>query len=316
MIREPPDYYQWYDDRFIPPPVNMDNVDFGLFRTPKSVYEFLDSNMQGCEDYKRKMSVMIWSSINRNIRNHALIIGESGTGKTELFRVLKKAYPNTVIFDTSSCSPKSYKGTSTLTDAFINIDPTKPFFICFDEFDKCLAKGNNGDLGFQLQNECLKLLEADGPIFVGDEKNRKIISDISNSNLFFAGAFSALKKDRKSCIGFGASATTSKDSPITKDDVIENGVLTNEFVGRLNGGIIQLPPMTNERALRMLEDPRYSPAERLAKEYGISISLSHDKAVELANGTERYGMRQIYSTLNEIISESLFEAPNASTIHI
>ncbi len=66
----------------------------------------------------------------------------------------------------------------------------------------------------------------------------------------------------------------------------------------------------------MLEDPRYSPAERLAKEYGISISLSHDKAVELASDTERYGMRQIYSTLNEIISDSLFEDPDTSSINI
>lgn len=316
MIREPPDYYQWYDDRFIPPPVNMENVDFDLFRTPRSIYFYLNERMEGCEDYLRKMSVMIWGAINRHVRHHAMIIGESGTGKTMLFRILKEAYPNTVIFDSSACSPQTYKGTSTLSDAFINLDPTKPCFICFDEFDKCLAKGDNGDLGFMMQNECLKLLEADGPIYVGDERNRKMISDISNSNLFFAGAFSALKKDRKSCIGFGASATTSKDSPITKDDVIENGILTNEFVGRLNGGIIQLPPMTNERALRMLEDPRYSPAECLAKEYGISISLSHDKAVELANGTERYGMRQIYSTLTEIISESLFEDPDTSTIYI
>ena len=319
MIREPPHQYPFYDDRYVtpPPPVpDIKNVNYELFRTPKSIFDYFDENMEGCKEYKKKMAFAVWSAINRHIRSHYLVIGESGSGKTELFRVLKKAYPNTVIFDTSSCSPKSYKGTSTLTDAFINIDPTKPFFICFDEFDKCLAKGNNGDLGFQLQNECLKLLEADGPIFVGDEKDRKIISDISNSNLFFAGAFSALKKERKSCLGFNSSSVTSKDAPITKDEVIEKGILTNEFVGRLNGGIIQLPPMTNERALRMLEDPRYSPAERLAKEYGISISLSHDKAVELASGTERYGMRQIYSTLSEIISESLFEDPNASTIHI
>lgn len=309
--------FPWWDDRNVPPPKpnsRVNSINFDLFRTPKTIYDYFDLNMQGCEEYKRKLSVAIWSAINKNIRTHYLVIGESGCGKTEVFRVLKQIYPNVVIHDSSNSSPKSYKGNNTLSDAFLNINPSLPSFIVFDEFDKCLSRGNNGDLGYMMQTECLKYLEADEPIYAGGEKDPHQV-DISKTNLFFVGAFSALKKDRKSCLGFGSSAVESKDAPITFDDIVDSGTLTNEFIGRING-IIQLPAMNNERALQIIKDPRYSPAKRLSNLYGVPIIISDEKAIELASSVEKYGMRQVYSKLNEIISESLFEDPDTTTINI
>ena len=184
-----------------------------------------------------------------------------------------------------------------------------------DEIDKAFAKGNSGELGAMMQAECLKYLEADGPIFVGEERNRRLI-DISLTNLIFVGTFSSLKKDRRSCLGFGPSTAGSKDAPVTQEDIIEYSPLTNEFIGRLSGGIIQLPPMTNERALKMIKDIRYSPAKQLEDRYGVSICISDKKARELASGVEKYGMRRVFSAINELISDSLFEDPDSTTICI
>ena len=303
--------HPWWDDRVELTKTTDVSFDNSIFATPKSIYNYFDSRIYGCEEYKKKMSVAIWSSLHRNTKSNILVIGESGCGKTELARVLKKVYPNTTIFDASNASPKAFKGNNSLSDCLLSVDTSQKPWVFIDEFDKCILKGSN--VGSMMADEILKLAEG-AQIYVGEDKQRKLV-DTSLVNCVFIGSFSELKKHRSANIGFCVSVNSvSKDSPITKTDILDS--LNNEFLGRMNGGIIQLPSMTPNAAKEILKDERYSPVTRLEKQYGISISIHPNHIEELANMTTEYGVRGIYSALQERICNALFENSETTTIEL
>lgn len=303
--------HPWWDDRVELTKTTDMSFDESIFTTPKSIYNYFDSRIYGCEEYKKKMSVAIWSSIHRDIKSNFLVIGESGCGKTELARVLKEVYPNTAIFDASNASPKAFKGNNSLSDCLLSVDTTQKPWVFIDEFDKCILKGSN--VGSMMADEVLKLAEG-ASIYVGDDKQRKLV-DTSRVNFVFLGSFSELKKRRSANIGFCVSVNSvSKDFPITKTDILDS--LSNEFLGRMNGGIIQLPSMTPNAAKEILKDERYSPVTRLEKQYGISISIHPNHIEELASMTPEYGVRGIYSALQERICNALFENSETTTIEL
>lgn len=318
--REPPLFPWWHDQCvFDSHPIPKDKTlvgfesDSPIFETPKSIKAHFDKQLYGCEEYKRAIATAIWSSLNRNIKSNFLIVGESGCGKTELARIVSQVYSNTVIFDASQCSPKSYKGNATLSDTLLNIDTrpsAPPAWVFIDEFDKALAKA---ELGAMLEAELLKFTEG-AEIFVGEDKSRKLV-DTSKVNFVFMGTFAALKKNRSQGIGFNADYSP-KEAPITKETIVTSGLLSNEFLGRINGGIIQVEPMTNEKAMQLLMDERYSPVERLSKQYRVNLNLTPDKYLELANMTSKYGVRGIYAELQSKINDALFEDASITTITI
>lgn len=183
-----------------------------------------------------------------------------------------------------------------------NIDPSTSSFIFIDEFDKAISK----DLGVQIEYEILKMLEG-SEVYVGESNssNRKVV-DTSKCNFILLGTFAHLKKDTKRAMGFNP-VSEPIEPLITKQALIDAHILSNELLGRLNGGIIQLDSMTSEQALELLTEPRYSPIQRLSRDYGINIQVSPDKYAELADLTLKYGVRGIYSELTSRINDALFE---------
>ncbi|MBR1622744.1 MAG: AAA family ATPase [Pseudobutyrivibrio sp.] len=307
--------YNWWDDRATIMP-NAPNADYNkeIFKTPKSINNYLDSKMFGCEQYKKRMSVAIFSAIHKNIKTNMLVIGNSGSGKTELARILKEIYPNTVIFDASLVSPKSYRGNTSFSDMFLSLDTTKPAFCFVDEIDKALCR-HESELGSLMQNELLKLVEG-SELFVGEDKNKKQI-DTRLVSFIFMGTFDSIRQERKSSIGFGSDATLSnQDTPVTKEEIEESETLSAEFLGRLNGGIITIPPVTESIAKAVLADERYSPISRLEKTYGVSIKLKTTNIEELAQNTTKYGFRAIYSELHEKLCAALYEDSASTSIDI
>lgn len=307
------DKYPWWDDRIacVASFARSDAdkiINTATFRTPKTIYDYFDSQLYGCQEYKKAMATAIWSSIHRKTKTNFLVIGPSGCGKTELARIFAKAYKNTTIFDASTVAPVSYKGHSTFAQCLLEVDTSEdalPPWIFIDEIDKALLK--QSELAPMLMNELLKMIEG-GQIYTGnDEKVREEI-DTSRVNFVLLGTFAALKKDQRNTIGFASECkSVSADCPITRDMLHDSDLLSNELLGRINGGILEVDPICRNDAERLLADPRYSPVARLEKQYHIKIDLSEEKHDELIGMISKYGIRGIYSEIQSRINNALFE---------
>ncbi|MBQ4231721.1 MAG: AAA family ATPase [Lachnospiraceae bacterium] len=301
----------WWDSRTVLKPRKYKSLRYSrnkaILKTPKTIYDFLDSKLYGCNEYKKALSTAIWSSINLKTKSSFLVIGPSGCGKTELARALSEIYFNSTIFDASLVSPRSYKGNNTISDCLLNVDTdntTLPPWIFIDEIDKAL---NKPDLGDMIQNELLKMTEG-GEIYVGkDDRDRKLI-DTSRVNFVFLGTFAGIKKEHKNSIGFSFNEDEANvNSAITRDTLLDSNMLSNEFLGRINGGIIEVEPMDEQKASALLSDKRLSPIRRLEKQYKIDICVSDEKRKELVGLTSKYGVRGIYSELQQKINDAIFE---------
>lgn len=313
--------YPWWDSRTVLDD-NLFNPDKDtdakrILSTPKSLYEYFDTGLYGCEAYKKALATAIWSSINLNTKTSFLVIGPSGCGKTELARIFAEIYGNTVIFDASAVSPVSYKGNCTISDCLTSINTDKhvlPPWVFIDEIDKALLK--NDDLGQMIMNELLKMTEG-GELYVGKDDRSRILVDTSRINFVFMGTFAGMKKDRKTPLGFSNFRLPDCDKTVvTRDDLRDSGILSNEFLGRINGGIIEVEPMNEEKASALLSDRRYSPIKRLEELYHLNIRLTEEKKKELIGMTAKYGVRGIYSELQSRINDAIFEDCTVKSITI
>ncbi|MBR6328329.1 MAG: AAA family ATPase [Lachnospiraceae bacterium] len=312
----------WWDDRTpsnAPTPPTPTNTNFNslIFKTPKTIYDYFSKKLYGCEDYKKKLSTAIWSSLHLKTKTNFLVIGPSGSGKTELARLLAEIYPNTSIFDATSASPVSYKGNCTISDSLMGINTDEsalPPWLFIDEIDKMLLKG--GECGPMVMNELLKITEG-GKLFVGrDERNRTLV-DTSRVNFVFLGTFESLRADQKNPLGFSSETKIrGKNSPITRDMLHDSDSLSNEFLGRINGGILEVEPMDEAKTAAILSDARYSPVKRLEDLYHINIHLTEEKRQELLKMTAKYGVRGIYSELQSKINDAIFEDCTVTTISL
>ena len=314
--------HPWWDDRTkcaadIIRDVEMHRTCERSFVTPMTIYKYFDEHLYGCHEYKKAMATAIWSSMERGTKNSFLVIGPSGCGKTELARILKKMYYNTAIFDATSAAPISYKGNVTISQCLLEVDTSPnalPPWIFIDEVDKALTKDDG--LGEMIMNELLKMTEG-GKIYAGpDEKNRTLV-DTSRINFVFMGTFSALKRERRKAFGFTADTSkASFNSPITRETLYESSLLSNEFLGRINGGILEVEAMDEIKAEALLSDDRYSPVKRLEETYKIRIELSKERRKDLVHMVPRFGVRGIYSELQSRINDALFEDCTIKTITI
>lgn len=314
--------HSWWYDMALNPDLIIRNAEMGRgtdrrFITPKAIYNCLDEKLFGCHEYKKAIATAVWSSKNLGTKTNFLVIGPSGCGKTELARVLKEIYSNTVIFDATSVTPISYKGNATISDCLLKADlsdSAPPPWIFIDEIDKAIQKEDG--LGEMIMNELLKMTEG-GKLYIGpDERNRKLV-DTSRVNFVFMGTFAKLELERKSQFGFTAdTAKQSRNGPITRDELYKSAMLSNEFLGRINGGIVEVEPMDEAKAEALLMDERYSPINRLEKMYSINIELSEEKRKELVGMVTRFGVRGIYSELQSRINDALFEDCQNKTITI
>ncbi|MGN0240279.1 MAG: AAA family ATPase, partial [Candidatus Weimeria sp.] len=140
--------------------------------SPKEIYSFLDKHIYSQEEAKKAASMLLWEHM-KGIKSNMVFVGPTASGKTEIFRQMKKLYPDIYIVDASVITEDGWKGNFKLTDIFKNIGSVKKAersIIVMDEADKFFEPETNSggeNVSYSRQNELLKVIEGE-ELHIGD----------------------------------------------------------------------------------------------------------------------------------------------------
>lgn len=329
--------------------------------TPKHLYDYLNQHVIGQDEAKKVISVLVYNHYKRFCdtifgytngmkdnpyeditieKSSAIILGNTGCGKTYMLRMLAK-YLNIPFYIQDSCSlsESGYVGDdveNAVLGAFRasggNILATQYSIIVFDEFDKLSRKSENASItrdvgGEGVQQSLLKLVEG-SIVNVPPNGGRKhpeqecIQIDTSNILFFGLGAFDGLediikgRKNRKS-IGFNNVLITNKEeeeknflSEVTTEDLKKYGFIP-ELIGRFPL-ITYVNPLTEEQLYQILTEPKNSIVNQYKKLLWMdNVNLTFDKdALHLIAeeaSKKKTGARSLRGVLDKVLTEQMFE---------
>lgn len=307
----------FYDPGFHPK-VQQQTYNSHIFDSPMNINMFLDNYIYSHQEYKKALSLFIWKHVHGHSLGALLIAGASGTGKTEMIRVLSKIYPNIHVADGASIVPTGYKGNSSLATHLSSLDFTDTEFppvLVIDEFDKLVSKGETWR-DTSLISELLKFIEG-GSFNIGNTDNPKYL-DTTGLAVLLLGSFSALTESAPTHrIGFQADILydRSSNNRLCRELIMDQ--LSPELKGRISQ-IVILDDFSEDDYFSILTDERYSPIKRLSKEYNLNLSLSVEKYHEIAHNAfiSQTGVRSMNSAVSAYLDEHLFSDPNVREISI
>ena len=291
-----------------------------IFDTPKTIYDYLNSHLYGHIEYKKVISTFIWKAIHGRTPGTILVAGESGSGKSEMIRILSKIYDSNInIVDGSTVVPHGYKGTNHLSTQLSVLDFNNEIFppiLVIDEFDKMLNRGNGSWSETGLLSELLKFLEGGLYNCGTDDKPRYVRTE--KLSVILLGSFSSLTDQVQSyTIGFGCNKEDNSRirSTLTKDQILSQ--LTPELQGRISQ-IVILNNFTEDDYLKILKDSNYSPIVKLQEQYGVKFFVSESKYYEIAREAfnSLTGVRSMNNKLEAYLDEELFNNPDVKEITI
>lgn len=172
-------------------------------------------------------------------RNRCLIVGKTGTGKTEIIRTIGKLVDRPFIrTDSTQITVAGYVGGTIegnilaplLALAKGNLEIAERGIVALDEIDKKGSSSNDDVAGRGVLNSLLPFL--DGTEFNVKYNNRTYRFDTSKLSIYALGAFTnILEYKDKSIIGFNKTKE-KQNRNYTLDDFTKIGMMPNEFIGR------------------------------------------------------------------------------------
>ena len=177
-------------------------------------------------------------------KHNFIIAGPSASGKTELYRVLKRILkkhhcPIPVLhLDLSGCSPAGYSGgdLSMVPSSILDANSDGCAIVFLDEFDKILTPltSTAGDLHEALQHELLTMIE--GRVCQVQKRNLTQNVDTTKTLFIGMGAFTNYRRERKEEkeYFFGFAPNTKKEPEEPKK---EEYLLSMEDLLRVGGAV-------------------------------------------------------------------------------
>ena len=292
------------------------------------LYNEVTSNVIDQDEAVKKILTAIWKQYNNfdeNKSRNILINGNTGVGKTEIFRILtKRLQIPCAIVNATEYTAEGYLGKSVkdmllilLRKANGNVKMAENGILIIDEIDK-LAQTNSFSTQINqkdVQEALLKLLE-DGTYYLeyNDENGiRKVEFNTKKLMIIGMGSFSRIKLTADKTVGFEAKSVAKKYKDITREDMIQNGMLP-ELIGRFPI-VVQMNELTQESFIKILNNPKNSTLTRNKKFFdaqGIKLSLSEDTIKKIAEKAEKQklGARALDEIVETSLSAVSFEIAN------
>lgn len=285
--------------------------------------------IMGQDKQVRQIITSIYRAIKfRNIKSNVLIIGNSGTGKTETIKqIAKRLHIPYTIEDATKYTQEGYYGADVedmiynlLENANRNIEQAQNGIIVIDEIDKKAGHEEHDVSGTEVLKSLLKIIEGTRikiPL-LDNHFNEKIINfDTKNIIIIFLGAFSGLEEIRNkrlntNPLGFTTSnvAKDEKQSRFLKRDLVEYG-MPEEFVGRIDT-IIEMNKLTKQDLALILKKSKLSIFRKYQselREKGIELSYNAklfeciaEESLELDTGA-----RELSNTVNYMFENIMYD---------
>jgi ATP-dependent Clp protease ATP-binding subunit ClpX len=325
---------------------------------PVEIKTRLDEYVIGQERAKRMLSVAVYNHYKRIRSNQAsddieldksniLLIGPTGTGKTELARTLARILQVPFsIADATILTEAGYVGEDVenilvrlLQAADYDVARAEMGILYLDEVDKISRKSANPSItrdvsGEGVQQALLKILEgtvASIPPKGGRKHPEQPLIQLNTKNILFicGGAFGGLEniisaRIGKKTIGFGSDTTSVDEGNVGEvfqhaepEDLTKYGLIP-ELVGRMPV-VSALNELDEEALLRILTEPKDAVIKQYQKLFeldGVELKFEEEAlreivAVTMSKGTGARGLR---SVLESFMVDFMFDIPSSDEI--
>lgn len=286
----------------------------------------------GQDEAVNRVILSIYRSLKiRNVKTNMLIIGKSGSGKTETMKQIARALkiPYT-IEDATKYTKEGFVGKS-VEDMIYNLydnsdwdlEKTERGMLIIDEIDKKVSNRYDSDIsGRDVLNSLLKIIEGTRILLEDEVGMLSEYVDTSKMIVVFMGAFEGIEEIRKKrlrsgkneSIGFNVNQKVSykegNESGYTKEDLIKFG-LPVEFVGRIDT-IIEYKQLSEESLSKIARNSKLSifrKYEKYLAKNGITLKYEDSIFDEIAKKAlqKNTGAREISNVTNEIFESILSE---------
>lgn len=276
---------------------------------------YLKERVFGHDDEIRRIAtqlIMNYKSTPEYGTESILIVGPTGTGKTETIRAASE-YLNLpfVQVNTANLVPQGIKGPSLedylyalIVASGFDMERAQKGFIFLDEFDKI---GHDSlDIKESVKQIFLKFIEGD--TFMIDKTSGDYSFNTKMLNKTFAGAFQELFEKKKAPMGFGTT-TQQPEFVFNPSKITEGEYYSKELVTRIPH-VFAYAPLSRDDQRRVMLESKLSilrnKKRRYEEQFGVELIVLEEyiEAILDKLSKEEKSMRD----LNNIILSTLSEA--------